>query len=147
MQPREILTYPLTKEQFWTEFRHFVEYFRNLGICDCSVLFGFAWGNEYYPSSEWTPEIMPLEKLEEKILEIERRGIGEFGYNDVFIELADVEFRFCNDTDIHIKFDAHEKLIEDFYSRWKMMGYSPAEWIKNQKNGPGELVRGGKLNV
>lgn len=147
MRQREILTYPLTKQQFWTELRHFVEYFRNVGIIDCSVCFGFAWGNEYYPGPDWTPEVIALDKLEEKILQIERRGLGEFGHDDVFVELADVEFRFCNDTDIHIGFDRHNALIEDFYGRWEKMGYSPAEWIKNQKNGPGELVRGGKLNV
>jgi hypothetical protein len=144
MKKREILTYPLTKEQFWAEFRHFIAYFRNIGINECSVRFGFAWGIEYYAGSDWSPEYVPIEKLEEKVLELERRGLGEFGYSDVFIELTDVEFRFCNDTDIHIGFDRPQAFIEDFYSRWEVMGYFPAEWLKNHENGPGERVRGGK---
>ena len=82
--------------------------------------------------------------MEEKILKLERRGLGEFGCDDVFIELADAEFRFCNDTDIHIGFDRHQKLIEDFYRRWEAMNYHPREWLMNQESGPGEVVRGEK---
>jgi hypothetical protein len=89
------------------------------------------------------PETIPLEELEARILELERRDLGEFGYNDIFIELADVEFRFCNDTDVHIGFDRHQPFIEEFYSRWETLGYYPAEWLKNEKYGPGECVRGG----
>ena len=59
-----------------------------MGISECSVLFGFAWGIEYYPGKDWIPETIPLEELEARILELERRGLGEFGYNDIFIELA-----------------------------------------------------------
>ena len=144
---REILTYPLSKEQFWDEFRHFVAYFRDKGVSECSVLFGFAWGIEYYPGNEWVSETLPLEDLEAKIQELERRGFGEFGHNDVFIELADVEFRFCNDTDVHIGFERHKPMIEDFYARWEALGYYPAEWLKNQEYGPGQLVRGGKQHA
>ena len=144
---REILTYPLSKEQFWAEFRHFVSYFISIGLTECSVLFGFAWGMEYYPEKEWIEETIPLEALEERILDLEKSGLGEFGYNDLFIKISDVEFRFCNDMDVHIGFDQHQPLIEDFYSRWEAMGYYPAEWLKNEKNGPGERVRGGRQNA
>ncbi|WP_414675965.1 hypothetical protein [Limnobacter sp.] len=147
MKKREILTYPLSKEQFWEEFRHFVAYFLNRGISECSVLFGFDWGNEYYPGEDWIPETIKLEELEAKILELESRGLGEFGYNDIFIELAQVEFRFCNDTDIHIGFDRHQPLIKEFYSRWEALGYCPAEWLTSENHGPGECVRGGKNNA
>jgi hypothetical protein len=144
MKAREILTYPLTMEQFWAEFDYFVEYFQAIGVREASTLFGFAWGIEYYPGNEWEPEMIPLPDLKSRILDLEQRGLGEFGHNDLFVELADVEFRFCNDMDVHIGFDDHQPLIEDFYSRWEEMGYSPAEWLKNQKNGPGERVRGGR---
>lgn len=147
MKKREILTYPLSKEQFWAEFRYFVAYFRNMGVSECLVLFGFAWGNEYYPSSDWIPEPILLEELEARILELEIRGLGQFGCNDVFIELAEVEFRFCNDTDVHIGFDQHKPFIEDFFDRWKSLGYYPAEWLKNETHGPGEHVRGGDENA
>lgn len=82
--------------------------------------------------------------MEAKIQDLERRGYGEFGYNDVFVELEDIEFRFCNDTDVHTGFDNHQPMIEDFYARWEDLGYYPAEWLKNQEHGPGQLVRGGK---
>lgn len=80
-------------------------------------------------------------------METEQRGLDEFGYNDVFIELADVEFRFCNDMDIHIAFNYHHAFIDDFYTRWENMGYSPAEWFKDQKSGLGNCARGRKPDV
>ncbi|WP_444888113.1 hypothetical protein [Microbulbifer sp. JMSA008] len=147
MKKREILTYPLSKEQFWAEFRNFVEYFSKRGIKDCSVLFGFAWGIEYYPGNEWLPEMLSLEELETKITELEARGLGEFGNNDVFVEVVDLEFRFCNDSDIHVGFNKTNPLVEYFYSRWEELGYSPAEWLKNQSSGPGEFVRGARPNA
>jgi hypothetical protein len=32
VKKREILTYPLRKQQFWEEFRHFGAYFQSMGI-------------------------------------------------------------------------------------------------------------------
>lgn len=134
----------MTKEQLWEELRNFVAFFTSRDVEECLVLFGFAWGIEYYPDKDWEAETILLKELESRILQLEKRGLGEFGYNDVFVELDEIEFRFCNDTDIHIGFDSHQPFIEDFYSRWETLNYYPAEWIKNQKHGSGELVRGGK---
>lgn len=141
---REILTHPLSLDRFWEEFRYFSTYFREKGIDKCHVLFGFAWGNDYYPEKNWVSEEMPFDELENKILDMERQGFGNFGHNDVFVKVAGVEFRFCNDTDIHISYESHLPLIEDFYCRWESLGYYPAEWLKNDKSGSGQLIRGGK---
>ena len=147
MKTREILTYPLSTAQFWEEFRYFVDYFDQRNFNSCGVLFGFAWGIEYYPDKDWEYEEMPIRELEERIVELEQRGFGQIGNNDVFIQIADVEFRFCNDCDVHIGFDSQVPLIEDFYQRWESLGYQPAEWLKNEENGPGERVRGGRKDA
>jgi len=46
---RVVLTYPLSNLQVWEELQHLVEFYAAKGISRCSVLFGFAWGNDYYP--------------------------------------------------------------------------------------------------
>lgn len=138
---REILTYPIEKDQVHDELVFFVEYFSGKGFEDCEILFGFAWGIEYYPGKDWPYEKIKLSNLIEKVDEVEASGIGSLGYDDLFIKIADLEFRFCNDTDIHIYFEKSNEDIEFYYTRWKQLGYQPAEWIKNQKNGPGERVR------
>lgn len=144
MKQREILTYPLTREQIWAEFRHFLEYFQAKGVEEGSVLLGHAWALEYYSENEWIPAAIPLAELETRIQDLEQRGLGELGSDDLFVELGGVEFRFCHEMDVHLGFDEHHPVIEDFYARWDRLGYHPAEWIKNQKIGPGTWVRGAK---
>lgn len=138
---REILTYPISTEQMNDELEFITEYFSNKGIETCSVLFGFAWGNEYYPGNEWFDEEIALNNLIPKIKEVEASGIGTIGRDDLFVKLSGLEFRFCNDSDIHIYFSSHNEDIEFFYSRWKQLGYQPAEWLKNNGKEPGERVR------
>lgn len=138
---REILTYPLSTDQMNDELSFMVEYFSNKGIETCSVLFGFAWGNEYYPGNEWSDEEIALKNLIQKVKEVEASGIGRIGRDDLFVKLSGLEFRFCNDSDLHIYFTSHSEDIEFYYTHWKQLGYQPAEWLKNQANGPGERVR------
>ena len=107
MKKREILTNPLSKEQFWAEFRHFVAYFLNMGISECSVLFGFAWGIEYYPGKDWIPETIPLEELEARNSRI-WKDVASVS-SDTTISLSSLprlNSAFANDTDIHIVFES-----------------------------------------
>ncbi len=139
---REILTNILNKEQLYVELKFIVEYFIENNIHYCDIVFGFAWGMEYYPTEEWNNEKIYFRELIKKVHEIEKTNIGSLGRDDLFIKLPNLEFRFCNDSDIHIYFDEeNNKDIEFFYSRWKNLNYEPSEWIKNQKNAPGERVR------
>lgn len=138
---REILTYPISTEQMNDELSFMVEYYSNRGIDKCNVLFGSAWGNDYYPGNEWFDEEIELENLIQKVEDVEVSGIGAIGRDDLFIKISGLEFRFCNDSDVHIYFSKHNDDIEFYYSRWKQLGYQPAEWLKNQGKGPGERVR------
>ena len=118
-----------------------VQYFVKKGVEKCGVLFGSAWGNDYYPTNEWFDEKVALSNLVEKVREVEASGIGKIGRDDLFVKISGLEFRFCNDSDVHIYFTEHSDEIEFFYSRWKALGYQPAEWLKNEEKGPGERVR------
>jgi hypothetical protein len=139
---REILTYPLSTEQLWDEFSFMIEYFTDKGFTECEILFGAAWGIYYYPSNEWNNESISLNSLATKVKSVEQQGLGKFGQDDLFVYFPHLNFRFCNDCDLHIYFTQHSPDIEFFYSRWGNLGYKPAEWLKNQTNGPGEKVRG-----
>ena len=138
---REILTYAITQEQMNDELSFVSKYFYEKGVNKCEVLFGFAWGNDYYPGNEWQEEEIGFLNLVSKVREVEASGIGKLGKDDLFIKVSGLEFRFCNDSDIHIYFNEPNDDVEFFYSRWKEMGYQPAEWLKNQEKGPGERGR------
>jgi phosphomevalonate kinase len=73
---REILTYPIEKAQVHGELAYFVGYFSKKSVQTCEVLFGFAWGIEYYPGNEWPYEHVKLSHLTERIDEVEKTGIG-----------------------------------------------------------------------
>lgn len=139
---REILTHPLERKQLQEELVFMVQYFLVKEVSTCKVLFGFAWGNEYYTGNEWFEEEIQLDKLAEKVQEVEASGIGVLGKDDLFVKVSGLEFHFCNDSDIHIYFsEQNNSDIEFYYDRWKRLGYQPAEWIKNQKNVTGKRVR------
>jgi hypothetical protein len=138
---REILTYPMTVELLHNELSFVVGYFAERGHVTCNVVFGYAWGLEYYPDNEWDGEDIVLSDLESKINEVEVRGIGHFGKDDLFIEFPGLRFLFCNDSDIHIYFTESNPHVEFFYSRWRQLGYKPAESKKNNDHGPGKRVR------
>lgn len=140
---REVLTYPLELTHVREELRFVLEYFRGLGCKSCELLFGFAWGNEYYPSDEWPYATWELGAVLGEVERVERAGWGELGQDDLFLKFPtlNLEFRFCNDADIHICFDEGGGVVETFYSRWKLRGFSPAEWIKLPSGSPSERIR------
>jgi len=137
----EICTSQLIKELLQKELSHIVWYFTEKGTVVCHILFGFAWGMDYYADNEWISEPIALDDLINKIAKVENSGIGHLGQDDLFVKVSNLEFRFCNDSDIHIYFKEHSPDIEYFYSRWRELGYQPSERIKNEKHGPGERVR------
>ena len=138
---REILTYPIEEEQVKNEFSFFIEYFLLKGMHTCDVLFGYAWGNEYYPSNKWDYQEINLSELAKKVNEVETTGIGSLSNDDLFVKINDLEFRFCHDSDVHIYFSKSNEDVEFYYSRWKQLAYQPAEWLKNEEKGPGERMR------
>jgi len=138
---REVLTYPLSEQQVRAELAHVVEFYLAKGATTCRVLFGFAWGNKYYPSNEWFEEDVALINLSAKVAEVEATGLGRIGSDDLYLRMDDLEFRFCHDSDIHISFIEHHPEMEHFYQRWKMLGFKPAEWLKDEPHGSSKKVR------
>lgn len=136
---REILTYSISEDQIHEELKFFEEYFIQLGYLNCEILFGAFWGNEYYQNqNDWKYEKISIKEIAVKVKSLEEKKIGYLGRDDLFIKIEDLafEFLFCNDSDIHIKFDEGSDVIEDFYNHWKTLGYSPAEWEKSETGKP-----------
>lgn len=138
---REILTHPLSKEQVRAEFHHFIEFFSAKGVATCQVMFGFAWGNEYYPGNEWTEENIALANLTKKVEEVEASGLGALGRDDLFVKVPGMEFQFCHESDVHLFFAEDHPDIETFFQRWKKLGFKPAEWLKNGEKGAKQKIR------
>jgi hypothetical protein len=132
MMKHEILTHPIEREKIIAELTFFADYFIKLGYEHCELLFGCAWGIHYYETNSWEYETVSLGTLLEKIFSVEARGLGKLGNDDLFIKVQGIpiEFRFCNDSDIHILFDTPSEVTEYFYGRWQSFGYLPAEWLK-----------------
>ena len=139
---RQVLTSTLDRSRLETELAEVVRYFGEKGVESCRVLFGFAWGNEYYPGQEWNEEEIKLTQLRRKVGEVEATGIGSLGKDDLFVKLAGLEFQFCHECDVHSHFaEPSNDDVEAFFHRWQMLGFEPAEWVATQDHGPGERVR------
>lgn len=140
---REILTHPITAGQLREELEFFAQYFRNLGLEDCEALFGFAWGNKYYPTAEWKAVRLPLQSLVDEVQRVETAKLGALGSDDLFVSLPalNLEFHFCNDSDLHLSFPEPTDITEYFYQRWKERGFSPAEWHNTAEGQPSERLR------
>ena len=138
---REIVTKILERTKILEELAFVAEYFESKDEDSCELLFGFAWGNEYYPGNEWPYESVKLNNLVEKVVDVEESGIGRLGSDDLFIKVKNLEFQFCHESDIHISYEEVTHEAEHFYERWQQQGLEPSEWLKNELKGPGEKLR------
>jgi hypothetical protein len=137
---REILTYPISAAELKAELAFFAEHFRSLGYAHCEALFGWAWGNKYYTTTTWDRVYIPLTDLLSEVQRVESAGLGLLGRDDLFLSVPplNLEFQFCNDSDIHVFFEGPAEIPEFFYNRWKVCGFHPAKWTTNDA---GQRVR------
>jgi len=143
---RELLTYPLSDAKLRAELAFTLTHLRESGFADCKVLFGYAWGLEYYRDDQWVSESLPLGSVLAKVAEVEGRGIGRVGADDLYLEFPSFSFLFCHDSDVHLRFTEDAPLVEFYFSRWEQLGYKPAEWRTNE-GGAKVRVRGGGANA
>jgi len=135
MTARCIITSEVDSSKLRAELAYLVTYFQSHAQASCRVLFGFAWGNEYY-AGDWIEEEIPLSSLIGKIQSVEESGFGRLGRNDLFIKVSGMEFRFCHESDLHLEFVDATDDVEHFYNRWGELGYGPSEWLKEAKSAP-----------
>ena len=121
----ELITCPLSAPQLAEELTWLVEIFSRRGIESCDVLFGYAWGNEYYLTAQWEYECVAIDQVAVAVSAVEIRGLGRLGQDDLWLRVADpqVEYRFCNDSDLHLAFSEANWLVDLTRARWQQKGY------------------------
>ncbi len=124
MKTFSITTYPLTNQQIRQELEFLIQYFLKRGFVDCKILFGYAWGLEYY-QDDWVYETIALADILTKINQVEQLKIGSLGYDNFYIQIAGLEFNFCDESDIHLKYCEFNDDVEFVYQRWKSLNYQP----------------------
>ena len=102
----EILTSAMDRSLLKEELAFLSKYFHNLNHFRCDILIGGAWGLEIYKSETWGYEISSVVDLPGQVEHLEESGCGQLGSDDLYIRLPelDLEFRFCNDSDIHLDY-------------------------------------------
>lgn len=126
---REIVTRPITASQLGEELVFVVQFFRGLGHGSCRVAFGGPWAIEVYADATAGDGLMPIEALPDAVLRASAAGRGGLGANDLFVMVPPwpLQFRFCNDSDLHLAFEEPCHLADVFRRRWNALGYHAAE--------------------
>ncbi|HLA60801.1 MAG TPA: hypothetical protein VK626_01025 [Nitrospiraceae bacterium] len=135
---QEILAYPTKPEAIKEELRYLANYLGAHNHKTCEVLFGFAWGIEYYPDKDWTYLEFQIEKLVEEVEQVETLGRDRLGDHDLFIRLpkTGLEFLFCHHCDIHLTFEERNEIADFFNQRWDSLGFNPEERLKPDNTTP-----------
>jgi len=129
---RQHLTRELSVSDLRSELGYIAEYLSSNGHNTGLVLFGFAWGNDYYETSSWEEETIPLTELSAKVKTVESQDIGSLGSDDLFLKVGGIEVHFCHHSDIHLSFESPDTVTEHFFDRWKSQGFEPVEWLTNE---------------
>ncbi len=95
-----------------------------LGHQHCELVFG--WLGKTIPRrcpgyDEWP--------CEAEITKPEEAGLGEFGGDDVFLQVPSIdgEFCFCHHQGIHLTYNEPGAIVSHFLERWTMAGWDPLE--------------------
>jgi hypothetical protein len=127
---RQIVTEVIGAGALGAELMFLTEHLQQEGCEYCEVLFGFAWGNAYYPGNKWDFARLPVAALIEEVARVEAAEMGSLGDDDLFVLLPDsgVEFQFCHESDIHLSCKSPGRISEFFVRRWSDRGFRPREW-------------------
>jgi hypothetical protein len=139
---REILTHPLPQADMREELVATLHKLDGLGHRELHVRFGFGWAESF--RAHWDEVVISSSQLLAEIAKLEGSKAGKLGSDDLFISVAPlgVEFQFCNDSDVHLRFETPNDFTESIFSHWQARGFRPAEWLKEDGKGPGKRLRG-----
>jgi hypothetical protein len=140
MKSRCIITSQLDAAALRAELSYVASYFSARAHVTCKILFGFAWGNEYY-DGDWIDEEIALDSVAAKTREVEASGFGRLGRDDLYVSVSGLEFQFCHESDLHLRFDESDDAVEHFFGRWGGLGFAPTEWLCDSKEVPKTKVR------
>jgi hypothetical protein len=105
---------------------HLIMLCRQHGIDKFTVLFGWAWGYDFY---NWIPQQMDCARLPTEITQAEQVQWGPFGQNDVLVTIPEyqLEVEYSHHSSIHLHYDSENDFVSAIRSRWK-----EKEWEANK---------------
>lgn len=77
----KIVTKTLEVDDLWGDLRTTIDLFKQMGINEVLILFGFAWGNFIY-EKEWMKQNISTDDIESLIITAEKDEHGELGFDD-----------------------------------------------------------------
>lgn len=118
----EIFTIILTKDKYIADLKIILNILSINNINEIELFFGCGWGEEY---KEWTPYIVLIEEIENEIHIAELNQVGEFGNDDLFISIKEIETEilFCHEMDIHLSFNDENKITNEIIDYWEHENY------------------------
>ena len=119
----ELHTEPLSVKQLQEELNYLATYCVDNQIFECAVMLGYGWALSYYKTADWTFEKVRSNNLTDWVSQHEEKRLGKLGGDDLYIKIPQVEFKFCNESDIHIVAEKPNKHTRHFKKRWQTLGY------------------------
>ncbi len=115
----KIFTVILDSSNLKSELNEIIDLIENNGIINVEILFGWSWGNDY---KNWTPFVVDVKEICKEINKVEELRIGNFGDNDFFIALKDLEIEilFCHESDIHLSFNYQNAITLEIINSWSL---------------------------
>jgi hypothetical protein len=121
---RKFIAQPKPNGDIRSEFERFLSKAREHGWVRLRVVFGFVWGN--YDGANGRPEeIVSPDELEAKVAELEGRGDGAIGEDDLLVTVDEigVRFIFCHDNDIHLEAEQADAFLDAERDRFLALGW------------------------
>ena len=120
----KIVTKTLQVENLWDDLKDNIALFKQFGIDNVMILFGFAWGNYIY-EKDWIELPTLTDGIQNLILKAEKDDHGELGFDDLYIKLpnCNTELQYCHETDIHLTFSEPNELAQAIKTRWISNGW------------------------
>lgn len=116
---REIITDPLDAKDLKVDLRQNMVLLQEWGIYKILLLFGYAWGNSYYRGI-WKDIPVTPGQVENLVTEIEHKGYGALGNDNLYITIPDLEVRlqYSYECDIHLSYSIPDDFVQSIYDRW-----------------------------
>lgn len=116
---REVITDPLDRGDLWFDLRENVILFKQLGVTQPLVLFGFSWGKQIY-DGPWTEQPISVDQLTHQVLEAEEKQFGKLGDDNLYIRVPEMDIRvqYSHETDIHLSYSDENIFVQNVLARW-----------------------------
>jgi hypothetical protein len=90
-----------------------VDILRSEKVNEVSVVFGFAWANDF---NMWKSMLVLTDDLIPLVEFVESRGHGSLSQDDLTVKLPMLTIELCHDGGVHVRFDSKSELVTGLYT-------------------------------